>query len=69
MKLDAQLSEKKVLAQLRRMAAETFGPMRTYEMAGTLERTAGALARIAAVPLDLRDAAPDTSGVNGGGDA
>lgn len=69
MKLDSHLSEKKVLAQLRRQAAETFGPMRTFEMAETLELTAAALARIAATPLDLTDEAPDTSGVDTGGAA
>ncbi|MBX5445963.1 hypothetical protein [Sphaerobacter sp.] len=69
MKLDSHLSEKKVLAQLRRQAAETFGPMRTFEMAEALEATAAALARIAAAPLDPTDEAPDTSGVDTGGPA
>lgn len=67
MKLDSHLSEKKVLAHLRRQAAETFGPMRTFEVAAGLEQTATALARIAAAPLDLTDDAPDTSGVNAEG--
>lgn len=63
MRLDPDLDAAEIRRILLRDAAETFGPMRTYEISGALGGLAEALAVIAHEPLTLEDDAPDLSGI------
>lgn len=63
MRLDSELDASEIRRILLRDAAETFGPMRTYEISGALGSLAEALAVIAHEPLALDDDAPDLSGL------
>lgn len=63
MRLDPELDAAEIRRILLRDAAETFGPMRTFEISGALGSLAEALAIIAGEPLALDDDAPDLSGI------
>lgn len=69
MRLDPSMTAAEIRRILTRQAAEDFGPLRAKEMAAALERTAGALALIAAQPLEREAEAPDTSGLDEGAPA